>query len=93
MRRVVNVRERAPQLAGFDPFLTGRFWPFPEGIRDARREYGGVGTVHVFVAVPAGLAFLVGQLLNTLGQVQTYEHVAADGSGRYRKGPLLRPCD
>ena len=64
-----------------------------DGIRDARREYGGVGTVHVFVAVPAGLAFLIGQLLNTLGQVQTYEHVAVDGSGRYRKGPLLRPCD
>lgn len=64
-----------------------------DGIRAARREYGGVGTVHVFVAVPAGLAFLVGQLLNTLGQVQTYEHVPEDGSGRYRKGPLLRPCD
>lgn len=62
------------------------------GIRSARREYGGIGTVHLFMSVPAGLAVLIGQLLNTFGLVQTYEHVSVDGSGCYRPGPLLRPC-
>lgn len=62
-----------------------------EGIRSARREYGNIGTVHLFMSVPAGLAVLIGQLLNTLGLVQAYEHVASDGTGCYRAGPLLRP--
>jgi hypothetical protein len=62
------------------------------GLRTARREYGNVGTVHLFMAAPAGLAVLVGQLLNTFGAIQTYEHVVTDGSGRYRPAALLRPC-
>jgi CBASS immunity sensor of nucleotide second messenger signals len=61
-----------------------------EGMRTARREYGNVGTVHLFMAVPAGLAVLVGQLLNTFGTVQTYEHVTLDGSGNYVPAALLR---
>lgn len=63
-----------------------------DGMRQARRDYGNIGTVHLFMAAPAGLAMLVGQSLNTFGAVQTYEHVAADGSGRYRPAALLRPC-
>jgi hypothetical protein len=47
-----------------------------------RREYGNIGTVHLFMAAPAGRAMLVGQLLNTFGAVQTYEHVTVDGSGQ-----------
>ena len=62
-----------------------------EGMRTARRDYGDIGTVHLFMAVPAGLAVLVGQLLNTFGSVQTYEHVTVDGSGQYRPAALLRP--
>jgi CBASS immunity sensor of nucleotide second messenger signals len=50
-----------------------------------------MGTVHLFMAVPAGLAMLTGQLLNTFGSVQTYEHVTVDGSGRYKAAALLRP--
>jgi hypothetical protein len=46
---------------------------------------------HLFMAVPAGLAMLIGQLLNTFGSVQTYEHVTVDGSGQYRPAALLRP--
>jgi hypothetical protein len=61
------------------------------GMRTARREYGNIGTVHLFMAAPAGLAMLVGQLLNTFGAVQTYEHVTVDGSGQYRPAALLRP--
>jgi hypothetical protein len=62
-----------------------------DGMRAARREYGDIGTVHLFMAVPAGLAVLIGQLLNTFGLVQTYEHVTVDGSGQYRAAALLRP--
>jgi SMODS-associated and fused to various effectors sensor domain len=56
-----------------------------------RREYGNIGTVHLFMVAPAGLAVLVGQLLNTFGAVQTYEHVLTDGSGEYKRAVLLRP--
>jgi hypothetical protein len=64
-----------------------------EGLRRARREYGDVGTIHMFQATPAGVAMLIGQLLNTFGLVQTYEHVTVDGSGVYRPAALLRPND
>jgi hypothetical protein len=62
-----------------------------DGMRTARREYGNIGTAHLFMAAPAGLAMMVGQLLNTFGAVQTYEHVTVDGSGQYRPAALLRP--
>jgi len=62
-----------------------------DGMRAARREYGNIGTAHLFVAAPAGLAMLIGQLLNTFGSIQTYEHVTVDGSGQYRPAALLRP--
>lgn len=62
-----------------------------DALRTARREYGNMGTVHLFVAVPAGLAVLIGQLLNTFGTVQTYEHVGSDGSGAYRPAAVLHP--
>ncbi len=62
-----------------------------DGMRAARREYGNIGTAHLFMAAPAGLAMLIGQLLNTFGSVQTYEHVTVDGSGQYRPAALLRP--
>lgn len=62
-----------------------------DGMRQARRDYGDIGTVHLFMAVPAGLAVMIGQLLNTFGSVQTYEHVTTDGSGEYKPAALLRP--
>jgi hypothetical protein len=62
-----------------------------DGMRVARREYGNIGTAHLFMAAPAGLAMLIGQLLITFGSVQTYEHVTVDGSGQYRPAALLRP--
>jgi hypothetical protein len=64
-----------------------------DAMRQARRTYGNIGTVHVFTAAPAGLAVLIGQLFNTFGAVQTYEHVGTDGSGAYRPAALLRPCE
>ena len=62
-----------------------------DGMRSARREYGNMGIVHLFMAAPAGLAVMIGQLLNTFGAVHTYEHVTVDGSGEYRPAALLRP--
>lgn len=45
---------------------------------DALRRVAGErrirGTVHLFLAVPAGVAFMIGQQLNTFGRVQTYEY-------------------
>lgn len=46
-----------------------------DGIRRARALYQCRGAVHLFMAAPVGLAMMIGQLLNTLGTVHTYEHV------------------
>jgi SMODS-associated and fused to various effectors sensor domain len=62
------------------------------GMRTVRRDYGNIGSVHLFMAAPAGLAMLVGQLLNTFGSIQTYEFLSVDGSGCYRPAAVLRPC-
>ncbi len=59
---------------------------------DARSELKVRGAVHLFLAVPAGLAFMIGQLLNTLGEVQTYEHDARQ-SPPYVKAVFLHPSD
>ncbi len=62
-----------------------------DAIRAARRDHRPLGTIHLFMAVPAGLAMLIGQLLNTLGPVQTYEHISTDGVGIYTPAALLNP--
>ena len=64
-------------------------WRVVEGARKARAEYLVRGKMHLFMAVPSGLAMLIGQLLNTLGQVQTYEHVQDGATGRYVPAALL----
>ena len=60
-----------------------------EAIRRARGDYVISGRVHLFMAVPAGLAMLIGQLLNTLGPVQTYEHIPSNPIGRYVPAALI----
>lgn len=57
--------------------------------RNARQEYRITGRVHLFVAAPAGLAMLIGQLLNILGPVQTYEHIPYNATGSYKPAVLL----
>ena len=59
-------------------------------IRVARGRYRPIETVHMFMAVPVGLALMIGQLLNTLGPVQLYEHCEADATGVYE--PSARVC-
>ena len=60
-----------------------------ESAREARHKFGIRGKVHLFMAVPAGVAMLIGQLLNTLGPVQTYEHIQVDATGVYEPAGVL----
>jgi SMODS-associated and fused to various effectors sensor domain len=62
-----------------------------EAIKVARSRYGRIGDLHLFLAGPAGLAFLLGQLLNTLGTVYTYTHVSDNGIGHYVPAVALQP--
>jgi SMODS-associated and fused to various effectors sensor domain len=62
-----------------------------EAMRTARSRYGRVGDVHLFLAGPVGLAFLLGQLLNTFGLVHAYEHVNDHGVGHYQSAVVLKP--
>jgi len=62
-----------------------------EGMRAARSIHCPLNTVHLFMAVPVGLAMLIGQRLNTFGRVQTYEHIPTDAVGIYRPAALLSP--
>jgi hypothetical protein len=62
-----------------------------EGLRRARDTFKPRGSVHLFLAVPAGLAVMIGQTLNTLGPIQTYEHLATDAVGIYEPAALLEP--
>jgi hypothetical protein len=56
-------------------------------IRNALDLYGPLEAVHVFLAGPAGLAFLVGQLTNTLPAVVTYD--ALHPTGGYSEAATL----
>lgn len=58
-------------------------------IKEARRIYRDIQCTHLFLAAPAGLALMLGQLANTLGPLQTYEHLPVDAVGRYRAAVRL----
>ena len=59
-------------------------------IRDARARLRSVERTHLFFAGPAGVALMLGQQLNALGPVQTYEHdQSTSGRGSYRPAALL----
>jgi hypothetical protein len=62
-----------------------------EGLRAARHRLQPRGTLHLFLAVPAGLAMMIGQMLNTFGPVQTYEHIGTDAVGSYQLAARLQP--
>jgi hypothetical protein len=62
-----------------------------ESVGDARRCWRDIRRIHLFIAGPAGFAVLLGQLLNGLGPVQTYEHIPNDSVGHYRRAALLHP--
>jgi len=93
-RAMVNVYDPALQSAGRRQLSAGEAVQVAQdsikALRAAWAEYKVRGTVHLFLAVPAGLAFLIGQLLNGFGEVQTYEHVPGQESC-YIRAALLRP--
>jgi hypothetical protein len=62
-----------------------------KGLRRARDVLQPRGALHVFLAVPAGLAMMIGQMLNTFGPVQTYELVGTDNVGVYQPAARLDP--
>lgn len=63
-----------------------------DAIGEAKRKYPDAGKLHLFLAAPAGFAVMLGQKLNAIGPVQTYEHVQCDDRiGRYEPAVLLRP--
>ncbi len=63
-----------------------------DALRVAWIKYGRRGVVHLFIAAPAGVAFMIGQQLNTFGVVQTYEHVPGNDVP-YIPAVQLRPSD
>jgi hypothetical protein len=60
-------------------------------IRKALKEYPAILCVHLFMAVPLGLAMMIGQLLNNVNSVQTYELVSGDAGKSYKPAALLDP--
>lgn len=62
-----------------------------ETLKKARDDLQPRGCIHLFMSVPAGVAMLIGQLLNTVGPVQTYEHLATNAVGVYRPAATLMP--
>jgi kynureninase len=63
---------------------------FRRALRDALNEFSNTSTVHLFMAGPAGLAFLFGQQTNTLPSIQTYVLDTANGPRVYRSAITLR---
>ncbi len=91
--RFRNVVEVASPDAGATPLSVGQAIDMAhqvvDCIRRTRDECRASGRVHLFASVPLGLAFMLGQLLNAIGPVQTYEYHPTGLVGRYEKAALL----
>jgi hypothetical protein len=62
-----------------------------QAIITARNQYSEIKRAHLFMAVPVGLAMMIGQLLNTCGMIQTYEFHADNHECPYQPVVLLNP--
>lgn len=60
-----------------------------QAIITARNQYPEIRRTHLFMAVPVGLAMMIGQLMNTCGMIQTYEFNADNQD--YQPAVLLNP--
>jgi hypothetical protein len=93
-RALVHAHEPAMQGAARRQLSAAEALPVAHlavnGLRDVWSTYKVRGAVHLFLAVPAGLAFLIGQLLNGFGEVRTYEH-APGQEPCYVPAAVLRP--
>ena len=60
------------------------------GIRHAVSRWSSVRTTHLFLACPSGLGFLIGQVLNGIGETFCYDYVSGHGkAGSYIRGAPL----
>ena len=66
----------------------GFAWRVRKEINQLREDNPGVRRVHLFTKVPAGLAFMIGQLLNPVGEIQLYDH-GRGWDSPYRKALLI----
>lgn len=81
LRATIHVTARSLPLSITSPGqAAGLVRMVRDAVRRARRDYGATGAVHLFMAVPVGVAVLLGQLLNTLGAVHTYDFHAGEPS-------------
>jgi hypothetical protein len=61
-----------------------------EALVRARTELQGLGRVHLLMAVPFGLAMMIGQLLHSFESVQTYDDIPDHAVRHYRPAALLQ---
>jgi hypothetical protein len=74
--------ERAPTLTASQAAHAATL--FRDEVRTTVNELSNTSRIHLFMAGPAGLAFLFGQQTNTLPPIQTYDLDTADGPRVYR---------
>ena len=60
-------------------------------IKTAVNSYPEIKRVHLFMAVPAGLGLMIGQLVNVPVKFQTYDLEESDSGRRYRAAVGLSP--
>lgn len=61
---------------------------YRQEVQTALNELSATSTIHLFMAVPAGLAFLFGQQTNTFPPVQTY--ILSEGERTYQRAAVVR---
>jgi hypothetical protein len=92
-RSLIHVRH--PETFRYDVATPGQAADIAHTVIEAmhrmREEYCPTGAIHLFMAVPIGLAMLIGQLLNTFGAVQLYEHCPEGAVGVYRPAVQVHP--
>lgn len=63
---------------------------FRQEVQTALNELSATSKIHLFMAVPAGLAFLFGQQSNAFPQIQTYLLETSNGERTYHPAVLLK---
>ena len=63
---------------------------FEEQLRDVLNRVSKTSMIHLFMATPVGLAFLLGQKTNTLPPIQTYCLGTTDSGRAYEPAALLK---
>ena len=92
---LVEVDVHLGSACGVDSLATGEeldrvAWQFAKALYEVRARYPGIERIHVFAAVPAGLAFRMGTLINPTvhPQIQTYQFMQST-TPRYHEALIL----